>query len=74
MTKAFGGHGEYKAINEKKRAFAHVPEGLDFETAAALTEGSHYAFREYSGSKSRFQPPCSCYWWNGSDRPLQLYN
>jgi NADPH:quinone reductase-like Zn-dependent oxidoreductase len=46
----FGGHGEYKAINEKK-GLAHVPEGLDFETAAALTEGSHYALGNIQAAK-----------------------
>ncbi len=38
----FGGHAEYKTIRENK-ALALMPEGMDFEVAAALTEGSHYA-------------------------------
>ena len=38
----FGGHAEFKVINENK-GIALIPKGLDFETAAALSEGSHYA-------------------------------
>lgn len=38
----FGGHAEFKVIDENK-GITIIPEGLDFETAAALSEGSHYA-------------------------------
>lgn len=38
----FGGHAEFKAMHEDS-TLAHVPEGMDFIQAAALTEGSHYA-------------------------------
>lgn len=40
---AFGGHAEYKVISEKS-AMAPIPQGIDYKQAAALTEGSHYAF------------------------------
>lgn len=38
----FGGHAEFKVIHENK-GVTLIPEGLDFEIAAALSEGSHYA-------------------------------
>ncbi|MDG1278264.1 MAG: NAD(P)-dependent alcohol dehydrogenase [Algoriphagus sp.] len=38
----FGAHAEFKVIDENK-GITTIPEGLDFETAAALSEGSHYA-------------------------------
>lgn len=38
----FGGHAEYLVIKETD-SIAIIPEGVSFETAAAITEGSHYA-------------------------------
>jgi NADPH:quinone reductase-like Zn-dependent oxidoreductase len=46
----FGGHGEFKVINENEGS-AHSPAGLDFETAAALSEGSHYALGNIRAAK-----------------------
>jgi NADPH:quinone reductase-like Zn-dependent oxidoreductase len=38
----FGGFAQYMAISENK-GIVHLPEAVDFQTAASLTEGSHYA-------------------------------
>lgn len=38
----FGSHAEYMVVAETD-ALALVPDGMDYITAAALTEGSHYA-------------------------------
>jgi NADPH:quinone reductase-like Zn-dependent oxidoreductase len=38
----WGGHGEFKKINQAK-SVAKMPEGISFEQAAASTEGAHYA-------------------------------
>jgi NADPH:quinone reductase-like Zn-dependent oxidoreductase len=38
----FGGHAEYKTI-EETAAVTHIPNNLDSYEAAAMTEGSHYA-------------------------------
>jgi NADPH:quinone reductase-like Zn-dependent oxidoreductase len=38
----FGGHAEYKCI-AASGAIGLIPEGISFETAAASTEGMHYA-------------------------------
>lgn len=46
----FGCHAEYKVIRENK-AITLMPRGLDFQTAAALTEGSHYALCNISAAK-----------------------
>jgi NADPH:quinone reductase-like Zn-dependent oxidoreductase len=46
----FGGHAEFKVINENK-GVALIPKGLDFETAAALSEGSHYALGNIRAAK-----------------------
>lgn len=46
----FGGHAEYKVINENK-GIALIPDGLDFEAAAALSEGSHYALGNIRAAK-----------------------
>jgi len=43
---------------------------VSFETAAALTEGSHYALGNIQAAKSRFQPHVLVIV-NGSDRLLQ---
>lgn len=40
--KSFGGHAEYKVLPEQAN-ITHIPAGLDFIQAAAMTEGSHYA-------------------------------
>lgn len=40
--KTFGGHQEY-LIQAEDAPMDFIPEGISFETAAALTEGSHYA-------------------------------
>jgi NADPH:quinone reductase-like Zn-dependent oxidoreductase len=46
----FGGHAEYKAIHEYK-GVALIPAELDFKTAAALSEGSHYALGNIRAAK-----------------------
>jgi len=46
----FGGHAEYKVIREDK-ALALIPDEMDFVTAAALTEGSHYALSNIRAAK-----------------------
>jgi len=40
--KTFGGHGEYLAIDANE-AITHIPSDLNFDEAAAITEGAHYA-------------------------------
>ncbi len=47
---SFGGHAEYLVIAENK-AVVTMPSNLDFETAAALTEGAHYALCNIRASK-----------------------
>lgn len=46
----FGCHAEYKVIRESK-ALTLMPGELDFQTAAALTEGSHYALCNIRAAK-----------------------
>lgn len=46
----FGGHAEYLTI-AANAAVATIPDHLDFETAAALTEGSHYALVDIRAAK-----------------------
>jgi NADPH:quinone reductase-like Zn-dependent oxidoreductase len=46
----FGSHAEYKVIQENK-AVALMPEKLNFQTAAAMTEGSHYALGNIRAAK-----------------------
>jgi len=48
--RSFGGHGEYLTIAETD-AIATMPDGLSFEEAAALTEGSHYAWVDIKAAK-----------------------
>lgn len=48
--KTFGGHAEYMVIAETS-AITTMPEGMSFETAAALTEGSHYALVDIRAAK-----------------------
>lgn len=47
---AFGGHAELKVISEDK-AVGLIPDGVSFEQAAALTEGSHYALGNIRAAK-----------------------
>lgn len=46
----FGGHAEYLVIKETA-SIATIPEGVSFETAAAITEGSHYALCDIRAAK-----------------------
>ncbi len=48
----FGGHAEYMILNEND-AFAPMPAGFTYETAAALTEGAHYALCNIRAAKVR---------------------
>ncbi len=48
--KKFGGHAEYLTRAESD-AVALIPDGFSFETAAALTEGAHYALCNIRASK-----------------------
>jgi len=49
---AFGGHGEYAAVKADSM-IATIPENLDYEQAAAGTEGSHYALTMIRGARVR---------------------
>lgn len=46
----FGAHAEYLAIAANK-AISIIPENLNFDQAAALTEGAHYALCNIKASK-----------------------
>jgi NADPH:quinone reductase-like Zn-dependent oxidoreductase len=48
--KTCGGHGEYLTIAETD-AITNMPHNLNFDEAAALTEGSHYALNNIKASK-----------------------
>ncbi len=48
--KTFGGHGEYLTIAETD-AIITIPDNLNFDEAAALTEGSHYALIDIRAAK-----------------------
>lgn len=48
--KTCGGHGEYLTIAEND-AVTHMPNNLNFDEAAALTEGAHYALNNIRASK-----------------------
>lgn len=48
----FGGHAEYLLINEKA-PLGLIPEGMNYATAAALTEGAHYALCDINALKVR---------------------
>lgn len=48
--KTFGGHAEYLCIAEEA-GMALMPATFDFDTAAALTEGSHYALNDIRATK-----------------------
>jgi len=47
---SFGGHGEYLTISEMD-AVTTIPEGINFDEAAAITEGSHYALADIRAAK-----------------------
>ena len=51
--KSFGGHAEYLTISEKE-AVTTLPDGLNFDEAAAITEGGHYALADIRAA--RVQP------------------
>ncbi|MBE0551327.1 MAG: NAD(P)-dependent alcohol dehydrogenase [Ignavibacterium sp.] len=46
----FGGHAEYLTINENN-ALSIIPQNINYETAAAITEGAHYALRDIRAAK-----------------------
>ncbi len=46
----FGGHAEYMAVSEHE-GIAVIPENVPFETAAAITEGAHYALCDLRAAK-----------------------
>lgn len=48
--KTCGGHGEYLTIAEKD-AIVILPNNLDFDEAAAITEGAHYALCDIRAAK-----------------------
>ncbi len=48
--KTFGGHGEYLTITEDA-AIAMLPNNINFEDAAAITEGAHYALCDIRAAK-----------------------
>jgi NADPH:quinone reductase-like Zn-dependent oxidoreductase len=48
--KHFGGHAEYVTINEND-AITFLPNNLDFDEAAPITEGAHYALNNIRASK-----------------------
>ncbi|MFE3868749.1 NAD(P)-dependent alcohol dehydrogenase [Flavobacterium sp. LS2P90] len=48
--KTFGGHAEYLTIAEND-AIAILPNNLNFEEAAPITEGAHYALNNIRASK-----------------------
>lgn len=48
--KTFGGHAEYLCLPESA-AISTIPITMDFNTAAALTEGSHYALVDIRAAK-----------------------
>ena len=48
--KTFGGHGEYLTIAEND-AITFLPNNLNFDEAAPITEGAHYALNNIRASK-----------------------
>lgn len=48
--KTFGGHGEYLAIAETA-AVTNMPNNINFDVAAAITEGAHYALINIRAAK-----------------------
>ena len=50
--KSFGGHAEYLTIAETD-ALTTMPGDISFDTAAALTEGAHYALVDIRAAKTK---------------------
>jgi NADPH:quinone reductase-like Zn-dependent oxidoreductase len=48
--KTCGGHGEYLTIAETD-AVTHMPDNVNFDEAAAITEGAHYALVDIRAAK-----------------------
>jgi NADPH:quinone reductase-like Zn-dependent oxidoreductase len=48
--KTFGGHGEYLTISERE-AITLMPNNLNFDEAAPITEGAHYALNNIKASE-----------------------
>ena len=48
--KTFGGHGEFLTISEND-AITILPNNLNFDEAASITEGAHYALNNIKASK-----------------------
>ncbi|MBX3042604.1 MAG: NAD(P)-dependent alcohol dehydrogenase [Candidatus Kapabacteria bacterium] len=46
----FGGHAEFLTISEND-AVVHIPENFDFDEAAAISEGGHYALVDIRAAK-----------------------
>lgn len=46
----FGGHGEYMLMGENE-GIAQMPKSISFETAAAMSEGAHYALEDIRAAK-----------------------
>ncbi len=46
----FGAHAEYMLLREKD-AFVQIPDGIDFKTASAISEGAHYALCNIRAAK-----------------------
>lgn len=46
----FGAHAEYMLMRERD-AVVHIPHGIDFKTASALSEGAHYALCNVRAAK-----------------------
>ena len=49
--KTFGGHGEYLTIAEND-AITFLPNNLNFDEAAPITEGAHYALNNIRASNA----------------------
>ena len=49
--KTFGGHGEFLTIGENE-AVTTLPNNLNFDEAAPITEGAHYALNNIKASKT----------------------
>jgi NADPH:quinone reductase-like Zn-dependent oxidoreductase len=48
--KTFGGHGEFLTVSEND-AITILPDNLNFDEAAPITEGAHYALNNIKASK-----------------------
>lgn len=65
--KQFGGHAEYLTI-EASAGVTHMPTNVDFETAAAISEGAHYALVDIYAAKSQCRTERNGVRSNGSHR------